>query len=198
MTSLARFSLGALMVSVMAACSRTVEWQEEVPLNTGDTIWVTRTVEYAVQGAGGNPFDLRYRPLKDEAISFQWAGKRYKYHGDADLILLAISPQSRPVLVAPAADKDWDWNHDYLCTRPHYVQLVPDDSGMKWRWPSQIERWLFGLSANLMTKRRPPAEMKGTYSARDRADEDATALMQYPPARKIDPTYETRNCKHGD
>ena len=33
-----------LAMTALTACSKTVEWEEEVPLNTGETIVVKRTV----------------------------------------------------------------------------------------------------------------------------------------------------------
>lgn len=53
------------MTALLSACSKTVQWEEEVPLNTGETIWVKRTVVYSAQGGAGNPLDMAYRPKKD-------------------------------------------------------------------------------------------------------------------------------------
>ena len=186
----------ALIVSTMAACSKTVEWQEEVPLNTGETIWVNRTVDYGIQGAGGNPFDFGYRLQKSEKLSFLWKGRKYIYHGDADLILLAISPEQMPVLIAPAANKNWDWNHDYHCTTPHYVQFAPQEASTGWTWPPKIERWVYGLPTNLLGTRPAIGQTKARYTAVDKAQADAVALLQSPYRRKIEATYTTVNCKH--
>ena len=138
----------------ITACSKTVQWEEEVPLNTGETIWVKRSVVYSLQGEGGNPMNIGYRQDYAETLTFDWGGKRYVYKGNADLMVLAISPQKQPVLVAPAANKRWDWNHNYYCTTPHYVQFVPDMNGREWTWPPEIEPWLYGVPRNLMGQRR--------------------------------------------
>lgn len=179
----------------LAACSKTVQWEEEVPLNTGETIWVKRTAVYSLKGAGGNPFDIGYGQDWTETLSFQWGGQKYVYKGDADLMVLAISPQKRPVLVAPAADKGWDWNHDYYCASPHYVQFVPDASGREWTWPPEIEPWLYGMPHNLMRTRRKPEEMRERYTAQQRNEEDEIGSMQGPSRAKIDPNHITKNCK---
>ena len=63
----------------LAACSREVNWKEEVPLNTGEPIWVTRSIKYSLLGAGGNPFDIGYSPEWTEELSFKWNGKKYIY-----------------------------------------------------------------------------------------------------------------------
>ena len=96
----------------LSGCSKTVQWEEEVPLNTGETIWVVRTVTYSYQGDAGNPLDMAYRPDDTEIIEFAWDEKAYRYEGDARVILLAISAMKNPVLVARADDQSWDWKHN--------------------------------------------------------------------------------------
>ena len=191
----AQMVLWCVLALHLAACSRTVEWQEEVPLNTGETIWVKRKVVYSLQGASGNPLDIGYRPDYTEALAFKWRDKAFVYVGDADLMLLAISPQMHPVLVAPAANKSWDWKHDFLCATPHYVQLVPDSSGRNWTWLPQIEPWLFGMSHNLMRQRRKPEQMNSRYTSQQRIAEDAIGMIQTPSAFMIDPNYTAESCK---
>lgn len=183
------------VVLQITACSKTVQWEEEVPLNTGETIWVKRTVVYSLRGAGGNPFDIGYGQDKTEILSFDWRGKKYVYEGQAALILLAISPQNQPVLVAPAADKRWDWSHNYYCTIPYYVQFSPDESGREWSWPPNIEPWLYGMSHNLMRTRLKPEEMRTRYTAQQRNEEDAVMAIQSPSRAKIDPTHVDTDCK---
>lgn len=187
-------SLGILLALIVAtqltACSKTVRWEEEVPLNTGETIWVKRTVVYSYRGGAGNPFDMGYRPKRDEVIEFAWNGKSYYYKGDARIFLLAISPQKQPVLVAGAADKGWDWAHRYKCTIPFYVQFVPDARGQTWTWPGAIESWLFGLPANLMLERHSPEDMKKRYTALERNMEDEMGSIQNPSHARIDPNYK--------
>lgn len=191
-------ALVAILIALqLAACSKTVTWEEEVPLNTGETIWVHRRITYSLKGAGGNPFDIGYYPNKTEVLEFKWGGSNYIYEGYADLILLAISPQRRPVLVAPAANYSWDWGNDYHCTTPHYVQFVPDESRHKWSWPPKIEPWLYGMPSNLLGQRRKAEEMLPRYTAQRRSEEDAASLIQTPSRAKIDPTFIDRDCKKG-
>lgn len=189
--------LAALFVMLLAACSRTVQWEEEVPLNTGETIWVKRTVPYSIQGGHGNPLDLAYRPNQTEVIEFKWNGKTYRYEGDARIMVLAISPQQQPVLVANAADRAWDAKHNYRCVVPFYVQLVPDASGTRWTWPSQIETWLYNLPPNLLLQRKPPDEMGRRYTATQRQTEDYAGSIGIGPKQRIEPTYTPDHCKSG-
>lgn len=186
--------LALAMFAQLTGCSKTVQWEEEVPLNTGETIWVRRTVEYTFQGGHGNALDMAYRPAWSEVIEFKWNGKPYHYEGDARVMVLAISPQKQPVLVAAAADGSWNWKHDYPCVIPSYVQLVPDATGTHWTWPSEIETWLYNVPSNLMRQRKPPEEMGRRYSAEQRQAEDYLSLIGIEPYQKIDPTYATDHC----
>ena len=179
----------------LAACSKTIQWEEEVPLNTGDVIWVKRTVTYKLKGASANPLDMGYRPDWKEEIAFEWKGKEYRYAGDAGLMLLAISPiTQQPVLVADAAFKSWDWRHDFRCTTPYYAQLSPSANGKDWSWPPSIEPWLFDMTSNLMIHREKMEKMKARYTAGDRMALDRTIAIQSPRLVRIDPSYKFDQC----
>ena len=105
---------------------RTVEWEEEVPLNTGETIWVTRTFPLVFKGAGANPFDIGLRPDFNKTIAFAYRGKNYRYAGTAEIIVLAISPTGQPVLIADAQAANRAGTNGYFpCKKPNYVQLTP-------------------------------------------------------------------------
>lgn len=184
----------ALTVALqLAACSKTVRWEEEVPLNTGETIWVKRSVDYVLKGGGSNPLDVAYRPEWNEKLEFTWGEKKYIYEGEALVMVLAISPQKQPVLVARASDKGWEGKHKYQCTSPSYVQLISDVKGHTWSWPPAIEPWLYGLPANLMLGREKPEEMKKEYLVQDRIDRDGGLD---PSQKHIDPSFVfTNSCK---
>jgi hypothetical protein len=184
-----------LAMLLLTACSKTVQWEEEVPLNTGETIWVKREVTYKYKGAGGNPLDMAYRPDWTEEIAFEWKGKKYRYVGDADLMLLAISPVTQqPVLVSKATNKDWHWQHNFRCTTPFYVQFVPSANGREWSWPPSLEPWLFNIPYNLMAHRAEVGAMNSRYTANDRAAMDKTMVIQSPSDSRIDPTYKSDSC----
>ena len=194
-TRLVTWLLAGLCMSLLSACSRSVTWEEEVPLNTGEVIWVERTVTYKLKGAGGNPLDMAYRPDWTEELAFEWKGRKYRYVGDADMMLLAISPTlQHPVLVASAANKEWHWRNNYRCTTPFYVQFIPSANGREWSWPPSIEPWLYGMSHNLMAKRNALGEMKARYTALDRKEMDRTMAIQDPASARIDPSYQFDQC----
>lgn len=152
-TLIARFVILLLLVA-LTACSKTVQWEEEVPLNTGDVIWIKRTVTYKFDVTHDNPFVPSYVPRGQETRVFTWRGKQYSHTGSGSLELLAISPvTNEPVLVAFAVNVGWDTQHNYQCTDSFYVQFSPDATGSKWDWPPKIEPWLYGLPHNLMRHR---------------------------------------------
>jgi hypothetical protein len=184
-----RAAVLALVATQLTACSKTVVWEEEVPLNTGEVIWVKRTVEYSYQGGGGNPLDMAYRPDWPELTEFTWDGKKYAYKGDAVIFVLAISPRRLPVLVARAGDGAWDAKNDYRCAVPHYVQFIPDKTGKTWTWPPAIEPWLYHLPANLLRGREAAEKMSPTYTAAHRHKLDGPTGLQFPSTGKIDPSY---------
>jgi hypothetical protein len=184
----------ATIVCVLG-CSKSVQWDEEVPLNTGEIIWVKRTVVYSPQGGAGNPLNVDRRPGRDQTIEFAWNGSTYRYEGDARIMLLAISPQDRPILVAKAPDNSWEARHKYSCTYPFYVQLVPDETGKVWTWPAQLEPWLFNLPANLLLSRYSPERMKSKYTSADRQAEDFPGAVNNTSQQKIDPAYTGDLCK---
>lgn len=193
--SFLKLLLIGLAMTALTACSKTVQWEEEVPLNTGDVIWVKREVVYKLQGTGGNPMDLGYWPSWTEEISFEWKGNKYKYVGDADLMLLAVSPTTqRPVLVAKAANKQWGRQNNYRCTTPFYVQFVPSLDGREWSWPPNIEPWLYNMPHNLMAKREDFGKMKDRYTTSERAAMDRTMAIQNPSSASIDPGYKSDSC----
>jgi len=134
-------------IGLLGACSRTVTWEEEVPLNSGEVIWVERSVDYSIQGDAGNPLDMAWRPKKEQTLVFEWKGKKYRYEGDACLQVLAIHIDS-PVLIARAGCYGWNWTHVYDKCQS-YVQLNSNSSN-NWTWPSAPDDWIYRLKTNLL------------------------------------------------
>ena len=188
--------LAALWMGLLGACSKTVTWEEEVPLNTGEVIWVKRSINYKLKGASGNPLDIAYQPDWIEMLEFNWQGKTYSYTGDAGIMLLAISPITKfPVLVARADLKGWDRKNGYKCTNPFYVQFSPDKSGSTWIWPTTIESWLYESPYNLMHYRPSFSEGKSKYKLRDRLERDRIVTFQSPSLIRIDSQDAFDECK---
>jgi hypothetical protein len=159
-------------VFLLSACSKTVTWEEEVPLNTGEVIWVERSVDYSIQGDAGNPMDLAWRPKKEQTLNFEWKGKKYRYEGDACLQVLAIH-QGLPVLIARSGCHGWAWTHQYEKCES-YVQLNTV-SPTEWIWLPRPANWVFGLRTNLVVD----------FTNRDRFTKPVTADLRT--------SYETKD-----
>jgi hypothetical protein len=187
-----------LIVSTMSqitACAKTVKWEEEVLLNTGEIIWVTKEVNYSIKGQPGNPLDLGYVPDFVETTSFKYRDRDFKYTGAAKIILLAISPENIPVLLARPTSNDWYRNNDYKCVVPYYVQFVPDQSGQVWTWPKQVGAWTYNLPANLYLNRPTPAEIQKRYTAAEKANHSYMRNPKLVDTLKINPLYVSDHCK---
>lgn len=186
--------MGATMT--ISACSKTVHWEEEVPLNTGEVIWVKRSMPWVYKGGFGNPFDMSMLPTREQTIRFNYGGAQYRYTGRAHIHWIAISPSTKqPVLVAPAADFGWYTDNTYYCIVPYYVQLVPDASGKQWTWPEKIEPWLYDLPANVMISfPRLEENRNERYTAMDRDQRDKAIRSESPARSRLDPVYKAGTC----
>jgi hypothetical protein len=187
---------GLVALMQLAACSKTVQWEEEVPLNTGEVIWVHRSMPWVYKGGFGNPFDMSLLPTREQTIRFKYGGAEYSYIGRANVHWVAISPSTKqPVLVAPAADFGWYTDNTYYCVVPYYVQLVPDASGKQWTWPEKIETWLYDMPANVMVNFPRLEEMrKERYTVKDRDERDKTIRSESPARSRVDPLYKAGTC----
>ena len=179
----------------ISACSKTVQWEEEVLLNTGETIWVSKKVLYTIKGQPGNPADMGYIPDHAEVISFKYSNKSYTYNGDARLMVLAISPQKLPVLLSKPGDNGWYRRHTYKCVNPYYVQFLPDSSGKQWTWPDRIELWTYNLPTNLMLHRDHPSDVKKRYTIADKSTQRFFKDPQRLSSQKINPLFVSDICK---
>lgn len=178
----------------LTACSKTVQWEEEVPLNTGEVIWVKRTVKYTYQGGAGNPLDMAYRPKRDSYVTeFSWRGKPYRFDLDVGIVLIAISPEGYPVLVGEG--DYWNLIGKYPCTIPLYVQFVPDATGRNWTWPENIEPWLYNLETNRLFAIPAPDQPKQRYTVEERKAANAPGLAGSRSRQKINPAHTGDLCK---
>ena len=172
---------------------RTVTWEEEVPLNTGETIWVTRSMPWIYKGGMGNPFDMDMRANWNQTLRFVYAGKEYSFTGVNWMLLVAISPQGTPVLVAEPQFNGWSTRFEvaYYCVLPYYVHFNPGPSGTTWTWPEKIDPWLYNLPANLMVVMPKLSEVRQSrYTVADRAERDSHYLREVPSMARIDPLYK--------
>ena len=195
MNTLQRIALVVGATVMLSACSKTVQWEEEVLLNTGETIWVSKEVRYTIKGQPGNPADLGYLPDYIETLSFKYGGRSFTYQGDASLLVLAISPQKLPVLLAAASSGEWYRRNDYKCVNPYYVMFLPDSSGKQWTWPDRIDPWTYNLPTNLLVHRDHPSDTKKRYTMADKANQGFLRDPRTINIQKINPLYLSEICK---
>lgn len=176
------------------ACSKTVQWEEEVPLNTGETILVERSGTYTYKSRPGNPLDFGYSPDWRSTTEFTYRERRYSYTSEASPIVLAISPTGQPNLISLADQADWGNKNKYSCDAPYYAQFQPSENGRQWTWPNKIDMWLYNLPTNLVIG-LPPLESNGKkFLAPDRERENASITKIFAFYRRIDPTYSSQHC----
>lgn len=82
-----------------SSTTRTITWEDEVPLNTGETIWIERSMPWGLLGGFGNPLDIELRPTRVQTIRFTYGGTEYSYIGRANVLWrrLVHYPPMRPV-----------------------------------------------------------------------------------------------------
>lgn len=190
-----RILMAVLAGLLLTACSKTLRWEEEVLLNTGEIIWVSKEVRYTLKGQPGNPADVSLLPDFTETTSFDYGGRNYTYTGDAGLLVLAISPEKLPVLIAPAGSRGWYRRHSYKCVHPYYVMFVPDSTGQQWSWPDKIEPWTYNLPTNLMVHRDHPSKAATRYTMADKSRQGLVRDSRTIHIRKIDPLFVSDICK---
>jgi hypothetical protein len=129
-----------LSAILLTACSKTVQWEEEVPLNTGEVIWVKRTDTFIRRSEPGNPLQMGWWP-NGRAYKFSWRGQDYAYEFkgvSTGPILLHVYPEEK---TAALVDSGWP-------TCSGYVEFRWIRGG--WQLQSNIYPSLIGQPRNLM------------------------------------------------
>lgn len=195
--TLLRIAMAAFAAAQLVACSKAVQWEEEVLLNTGETIVVHRSGTYTYKARPGNPFDYGWGPDWRSTIEFTYKGKRYKHADELRLVLLAIAPDGTPNLIA-SPGSDWGWKHNYYCVTPYYVQLRSDHTGQNWSWPERIESWTYDLPTNLLIRLVPLDANGKKISESDRKTMNVSLTSWYQHLRAIDKTHTIEACPRRD
>lgn len=188
-----KFITTMVLAVLLVACSKTVQWEEEVPLNTGEVIWVKRSMPWEYKGGFGNPFDMAMRPTGEQTIRFKYGGTDYAFTARVLIGWIAISPEKKPALVGIPGSYGWNYQFEsaYYCVVPYYVQFTPNPNGKNWTYPTEIELWLYRLPANVMVNIPKLTEApERRYTAVDRDQRDRVYRSEATYARAIHPLYD--------
>jgi hypothetical protein len=128
--------------SFLSACGqslKTVEWEEEVPLNTGEIIWVKRVDTYIRRSEPGNPLQMGWW-MDKRAIEFDWQTKKYRFQTDTtEILMLYVLDASKNIVVVA-------WTKD--CSKRGYGEYHWIDGN--WQLQSNVNLTLVGQPRNLM------------------------------------------------
>jgi hypothetical protein len=131
--------LMALVFLMYSGCSlytKRVMWKEEIELNSGETIWITRTHLYNIGGTG----ELALTPgfvYKGNAIEFKLNGSDYKWSGTESIKALVVDSVGVPSLIAYSGGE---------CGRPLQFKFLAKG---QWDLVGKTESWLNDLNINL-------------------------------------------------
>lgn len=182
----------ALLIGSCAFMSRdrTVTWEEEVPLNTGETIVVKRSGSYSFGYSAGDGY-IGFSPNPISTIEFTYKGKKYVHTGNISFNLVAIGLDGMPSLVADA--RGWGNYNKYPCVTPYYVQFKTSKDGSQWFWPNQIEPWLYNVPTNLIVGLAAIDDDGKILSSKDRQRLNGS-LLPFDDFKKIEPSKKPENC----
>jgi hypothetical protein len=103
----AAVSLPSLLLSACGSSLKIIEWEEEVPLNTGEIIWVKRADTYTRRSEPGNPLQMGWWPYAHRTYKFSWQGQQYTYElegkGLRAPILLYVYAEQKTIVVIDSA-----------------------------------------------------------------------------------------------
>ncbi|MCM2312949.1 MAG: hypothetical protein NDI84_16270 [Steroidobacteraceae bacterium] len=126
-----------LLALVLGACSRTVTWEEEVPLNTQSTTWVVRTDTYSRSTEPGNPFKAAW-VIATRSVDVSLHERRYEFEAATADIFMVVDRGNTISVVA--------WSND--CSKRGYAEYrwIRDT----WRRQASVDPSLTGQPRNLM------------------------------------------------
>ena len=156
--------LAVVAATQLSACSKTVQWEEEVPLNTGETIWVKRTDSYVRSSEPGNPLKMGWR-IEDRAIDFSHRRQHFRFHTDTTEVLMLYE------LDAPTGLAIVAWTKN--CQKWGYGEFHWRDGS--WQLQKDVNPALIGQPRNLMSYfSADESEIPARVTKEIRSKEDST------------------------
>lgn len=143
---LLKLSLAGLAALQLSACSqtKTVDWEEEVVLNTGEVIWVNRADTFRRGTEPGNPLKSTWWP-DGRFYEFSWQGQKYTYRARSKVggpILMFVDPADKSILLI-----DSTFNLD--CAKPGYGEFRWNHGS--WQLQQNVSLAVVGQPRNLMS-----------------------------------------------
>lgn len=123
----------------LTACTKTIKWEEEVPLNTGEVIIVNRKDVFVQRREPGNPFKTGWWITK-RSYRFNWQEKDYSYttRDATGPIILYAYPEENTVSII---DDGWP-----KCSG--YAEFHWTDG--EWKIQKYVNREIIGRPVNIM------------------------------------------------
>ena len=163
-----RILLSLLAALPLIACSKaekTVQWEEEVLLNTGEIIWIHRIDTFVKGSEPGNPLKMTWG-IDKRTYKFSWQGQQYTYHTEPrtslGAIRLHVYPVDKSIAVVDATKN---------CAKPGYGEFRWKNS--EWKLQQAVDPALIGQARNLMASSPDgigDVQEKITIAAKQQAD----------------------------
>jgi hypothetical protein len=131
-----------LLLSACGQSLKTVEWEEEVLLDTGEIIWVKRVDTFIKGAEPGNPLQRTWR-LDKRAYEFTWLGKKYVYTTEAK-----VSPGALMLYVHDVSKTLGVIDFSRNCVKPGYGEFRWINGN--WQLQENAAPSLIGQARNLM------------------------------------------------
>lgn len=182
--SCVRWGIALVAATQLTACSKSIEWDEDVLLNTGETIQVHRTDRFERRTEAGNPLQPAWWP-EARLYEFAYGGRTYRYESPA---------RQSPGAMAIAIDAGEVFIVDRVrnCRRPGLA--VWHWTGTDWQAPPETPATLLGTKRNLMALRSPDGDLPQHVSiaARHRLDEQVGVS---PHVDELNPMTAASGCR---
>ncbi|MDP3760098.1 MAG: hypothetical protein Q8R01_06240 [Ramlibacter sp.] len=123
----------------LAACSKTVQWEEEVELSSGEILWVKRTDSFKRTSEPGNPLQSAWWPTR-RALEFTWHGQRYEFDTDTTSIMMLYEVEVSKSMAIVAWTKK--------CAKPGYGEFRRANGD--WHLQPTVSAAIVGKPRNLM------------------------------------------------
>jgi hypothetical protein len=176
----------AMTITACSETTKTVQWQEEVQLNTGEVIWVKRTDTFVKSAEPGNPLQRTWG-LQARSYDFSWQGQKFSYQiktKSGGAILIYVFEDVKSVAIVDSA---WP-----TCTGYGEFRWLNGN----WELQNNMSPMLIGKQRNLMGTFDSDGEIpdKVSKAFKYQFDSAPNRLKEIMEIKKID---VATNCNRG-